>query len=96
MSDDHSGKNTAELLITKNMIDRSHLNSLRPWPLTQQPKYAHNHLNRARNGLGIPNTLRNHMSHMKFKETAKKFFFDLMLTKTSLIVFIIFLGQLGY
>ena len=74
MSDDHSGKNTAELLITKNMIDRSHLNSLRPWPLTQQPKYAHNHLNRARNGLGIPNTLRNHMSHMKFKETAKKLY----------------------
>ena len=28
----------------------------------------------ARNGLGMQNTLRNHMSHMKFKETNKKLY----------------------
>ena len=36
--------------------------------------YAHNQQNSARNVLGMLKTFRNHMSHMKFKETVKKLY----------------------
>ena len=65
-------KNIAELLLTWNKIDRPLLNSFWPGLLTQQTKYAHNQWNSARNGLGMQNTLRNHMSHMQLRETVKK------------------------
>ena len=77
MADNHCGKLyfwiTTQSL-TRNMIDRSLLNSRWPWPLTQQPKYAHNRRNNARNGLGMQKTIRNHMSHIKFNKTVKKIY----------------------
>ena len=37
----------------------------------QQTEYAHKQWNSSRNALGMQKTLRNHMSHMTFKQAAK-------------------------